>query len=263
MVTHTTGSNGYPDEVMVYYPDFFILQELEKLFSIFPYYHVEEIEFPMDYHMPGRETDISNQLDRITHLKYSTRGKPMRQYIGTTYYNNVRKSKTKGGKHYDKFLKDDPGLYIKEADKGWQHGPLNLIRQELTLKRQKLKNQMNKPGNIGVDTISDLYKIGTNKIIQPLAYQEIDFNRYAGMRKHGNHSMGYRLKKAMELYFDLRNKKLKHKKAVLENMGLKPHYRFIKPHPFHAELVSQLQGKSFFTGNYISIDPAVFFTRIS
>jgi len=263
MVTHTTGSNGYSDVIAVYYPDFFILQELDQLFSAFPYYHIEEIEFPLDYHMPGKELDISKQLDQISHLRYSSRGKPMSQYTGTTYYNNIRHSRTKGGKHYEKFLKDDPKLYNEEADKGWSHGPINIVRQELTLKRQKLKLQMNKPNNIGVAKIPDLGKIDVNKIIQPLAYQTVDFIKYASMRKHGNHSLGYRFKKAMELYFDTRNKKLTEKKAILKNIGLKPHYRFIKPHPFHTELVSQLQGKSFFTGDYALADPAIFFAKVS
>ncbi|MDX9963625.1 hypothetical protein [Desulfobacter postgatei] len=261
-VTHTTGSNGYSDVVTVYYPDFFILQELEELFSVFPYYHIEEVEFPLDYHLPGREADISNQLDQITHLRYSSRGKPMLQYPGTTYYNNVRQSRTKGGKHYEKLLKDDPGLYKAEVDKGWQHGPINIIRQELTLKRQKLRPMKNKPGNIGVDKISDLSKIDINEIIQPMAYQTVDIIKYASMRIHANHSPGYSFKKAMELYLDLRNKKLKHKKVVLENKGLKPHYRFIKPHPFQRELINKLQGKSFFTGDYALIDRSIFFEKV-
>ncbi len=259
IVEHITGTNGYPDSIKITYPDIYILEQIKQVLNLFPYYHIQEIEFTFDFYLKGKHDEIYKQLTKISHLKYSSRSRPVPQYNTTKYSNNIRFTKTKGGKIYIKDLEIHDLLLFSLEDGG--RVPKTVARQELTYKRNKLKKANGKPNNLGIDTIDDLYKIDIINVIKPLEYKQIDYMKFTNMRRHCGKTDSNILKETMGIHIDILKKNIKETMKYLKENNINK-YQLLKPHPFNQDFVRKLQGKSFLTGNIIQINPQIFFSRI-
>ncbi len=252
-IVHISGTNGFDDTVTVYYPDRLILGHLDDALKVVPKYHVQEIEFTFDFHLQDREEDIYKQIDQICHLKYSGKSKPVIGNYPTIYFGNPRDTATTGGRCYIKKDFVNPLSATKEAK--------TVSRLELVCKRAKLKRDPEKPNNFGIDSISDLYNIDINKVINCYTFLVPDLERYMGMRSHNSEPAVNILKKTMKLHCDMIGKCIKDRRECLaQDYSYKP--LLFKPHPFQFEIVTQLQGKSFLTGDSALVDPDVFLSRV-
>ena len=136
--------------IKVLQPDDKLFRFLHDLFN--SRYNLSFLEFAFDCYTP-RLKEFYQFLKSRLYLKWpGTDFNP--GYVSTTYYNNIRKSATKGLR-----------VYIKELKRN------RCVRMEIVYRRRLLKK-------VGLNTIEDLFRIKTSTVTKYLRLMTFDYDLF-------------------------------------------------------------------------------------
>lgn len=232
-----SNSTAYlPTIIKIHKPDTHLLKYLEPYLKLM-LHKVNAVEFTLDF-IGYQYCQIYKFMDEHLLINWPDKKKFKKKYKTTFYLNNIRKSKSKGGRCYIKTLTGDDGNTVES------------VRVEVLLKRRILQRKT-------INSITDFLKMDNIIPLKYIAFQNFNFNYFYNKMSDECHYC----KQDIESLISSFKNEIKNGNLDELNDKAKAHYNnddgyitYLKHHSFHKYFMSKASGLSFINGDIFSVD---------